>query len=86
LLDTRFTKKELLDTDTLDITLNTDGSADTLGLLEVLSYKLEMTETTETSISGKEDLTDINQLRCGIDTTDGTKDGELSTLEENTSN
>jgi len=81
LLDTRFTKKELLDTDTLDITLDTDGSADTLGLLEVLSYKLEMTETTETSISGKERLEDINQLRCGIDTTDGTKDGELSTLE-----
>jgi hypothetical protein len=86
LLDTRFTKKELLDTDTLDITLDTDGSADTLGLLEVLSYKLEMTETTETSISGKEDLTDINQLRCGIDTTDGTKDGELSTSEDYTSN
>jgi len=82
LLDTRFPKKELLDTDTLD----TDGSEDTLGPLEVLSYKLEMTKTTETSISGKERLEDINQLRCGIDTTDGTKDGELSTLEATNSN
>jgi hypothetical protein len=41
------------------------------------SYKLEMTKTTETSISGKEKLEDIKPLRCGIDTTDGTKDGEL---------
>jgi len=52
-------------------------SEDTLGPLEVPSYKLEMTKTTETSISGKEKLEDIKPLRCGIDTTDGTKDGEL---------
>jgi hypothetical protein len=69
-----------------DMLKDTDGSADTVGPLEVPSYKLEMTETTETSISGEAKLEDINQLRCGIDTMDGTKDGELSTLEENTSN
>jgi len=86
LLDTESSQRELLK-DTSDTELSEDiMSTDTLGPLEVPFYKLETTEITETSISGKEDLIDINQLRCGIDTTDGTKDGELSTLEENTSN
>jgi hypothetical protein len=62
---------------TLDTTIDTDGSDITLGALTMPSYKLEMTKTTETSISGKEKLEDIKPLRCGIDTTDGTKDGEL---------
>jgi hypothetical protein len=65
--------KDTIDTDMLEDTI----SEDTLGPLTTPSYKLEMTKTTETSISGEAKLEDINQLRCGIDTMVGTKDGEL---------
>jgi len=64
-------------TQMLEVVQLRDMSDITLGALTMPSYKLEMTKTTETSISGKEKLEDIKPLRCGIDTTDGTKDGEL---------
>jgi len=59
-----------------DVQLEFQLEEATLGLLTMPKYKLEMTRTTETSISGEAKLEDINQLRCGTNTTDGTKDGE----------
>merc|ERR1712072_1603919 len=79
------TLKDTSDTSKRDGSENT-GTTDTLGLPEVPSYKSETTETTETSTSPLDVPSDIKRFTHGTDTTDGTKDGESSMSEDNTSN
>jgi hypothetical protein len=86
---------ELLDTledimledtsDTLERDISENGGiTDTLGPPEVPSYKSEMIETIETLIFLPVEPSDTKRYKLGTDTTDGTKDGELSMLKDKT--